>query len=119
MGAHLGLLILRIVLSVDIARRRLIRYAKRGIAHLRWKVIFEVEETRLAHVTRLGACLAYDRRLESHTGAGVPAEDCERTRAGPAFASELLLGLEKEGQRWLLRHSKKKRTHHPDEWVVA
>ena len=106
--ANLGLLILCIVLSVDIARRSLIRYAKRGIAHLRREVVFEVEETRLAHVTRLGACLAYDRRLESHAGAGVPAEDGEGTRAGPAFASELLLGLSKECQRWLWRHSQKK-----------
>jgi hypothetical protein len=50
---HLGLLVLRIVLPVDVARRRLVRDAERGIADLRREVVFEVEETGLAYVARL------------------------------------------------------------------
>jgi hypothetical protein len=91
--AYLGILVLRIVLSVDIARRRLVRDAQRGIAHLRWEVVLEVEEARLADVTRLGAGLADYGSLETHTCAWVPAEDGERPRTRPAFPSELLLGL--------------------------
>jgi hypothetical protein len=54
-------------------------------------VVLEVEEARLAYVARLGAGLADHRRLEAHARARVPAEDGERTRAGSAFTSELLL----------------------------
>ena len=89
--AHLGLLILRVVLPIDLARRCLVRHAERGIADLRRKVVFEVEETRLAHVARLCAGLADHRRFEAHACARVPAEDSERTCAGSAFSSELLL----------------------------
>jgi hypothetical protein len=63
---HLGLLILRVVFTVDLARRCLVRHAKRGIADLRWKVVFEVEETRLAYVARLCAGLADHCRFEAH-----------------------------------------------------
>lgn len=63
---HLGLLILCVVLPIDLARRCLVRRAKRGIADLRWEVVFEVEETRLAHVARLCAGLADHRRFEAH-----------------------------------------------------
>jgi hypothetical protein len=90
---HLGLLILRIILAIDIARRRLIRDSQRRIAHLRWQMVFEVEETSLADVTSLCAGLADDCRFETHAGARVPAENSEGTCAGPAFASEFLLRL--------------------------
>jgi hypothetical protein len=90
---HLGLLVLRIVLTIDIARRRLIRDSQRRIAYLRRQMVFEVEETRLADVACLGAGLADDGRFETHAGARVPAEDGEGTGAGSAFASEFLLGL--------------------------
>jgi hypothetical protein len=89
--AHLRLLILRVVLPIDLARRCLVRHAERGIADLRWKVVFEVEETRLAYVARLCAGLADHRRFEAHACARVPAEDSERTCAGSAFSPELLL----------------------------
>ena len=97
-GRYLGLLVLRIVLAVDIARRRLIRDAERGVAHLRREVVLEVEEARLADVARLGAGLADDGRLEAHPRAWVPTEDGERARARPAFPSELLLGLFEQGK---------------------
>jgi hypothetical protein len=90
---HLGLLILRIILAIDIARRRLIRDSQRRIAHLRWQMVFEVEETSLADVTSLCAGLADDCRFETHAGARVPAENSEGTCAGPTFASEFLLRL--------------------------
>jgi hypothetical protein len=84
-------------------------------------VVLEVEETGLAHVACLGACLAYDRRLESHASAGVPAEDGEGTRAGTTFASELLLGLSKKKKvsAVAVEAQQKCATHHPDEWVVT
>jgi hypothetical protein len=88
--AHLGLLILRIILPIDLARRGLVRHAKRGIADLRWEVVFEVEETRLTYVARLCAGLADHCRFEAHACARVPAEDSERTCAGSAFTSKLL-----------------------------
>jgi hypothetical protein len=53
-------------------------------------VVLEVEEARLAHVARLCAGLADDRRFEAHACAWVPAEDGKRARARPAFSSELL-----------------------------
>ena len=65
-AAHLGLLILRVVFPIDLTRRCLVRHAKRGIADLRREVVFEVEETRLAYVARLGARLADHRRFEAH-----------------------------------------------------
>ena len=97
--AHLGLLVLRIVLTVDIAGRRLVCDAERSIAHLRREVVLEVEEARLADVPRLGASLADDSCLEAHACAGVPAEDGKRTRARPAFTTELLLGLWRTAMR--------------------
>jgi hypothetical protein len=90
---HLGLLVLRIVLPIDIARRRLIRDSQRRIAYLRRQMVLEVEETRLADVAGLCAGLADDGRFETHAGARVPAEDGEGTGAGSAFASEFLFGL--------------------------
>jgi len=89
--AHFGLLILRVVLPIDLARRCLVRHAERGIADLRWKVVFEVEKTRLAYVARLCAGLTDHRRFKAHACARVPAEDSERTCAGSALTSELLL----------------------------
>ena len=89
--AHLGLLILCVVLPIDLARRCLVRRAERGIADLRWEVVFEVEETCLAHVARLCAGLADHCCFEAHACAWVPAEDSEWTCAGSAFTSELLL----------------------------
>ncbi len=92
-GTYLGLLILCIVLAIDVARRRLVRHAQRRVPHLSWEMVLEVEETRLAHVARLGAGLADHRRLEAHACTWVPAEDGEGARACSAFPSELLLGL--------------------------
>jgi hypothetical protein len=89
----LGLLVLRIVLPIDVARRRLVRGAERGIADLRREVVFEVEEAGLAHVARFGTRLADDRRLVAHARARVPAEDGEGACARSAFASKLLLRL--------------------------
>ncbi len=77
---YLGLLILRVVLPVDVARGRLVRGAERGVADLRREVVLEVEEARLAHVACLGAGLADHRRLEAHACARVPAEDREGAR---------------------------------------
>jgi hypothetical protein len=94
MRTHLGLLVLRIVLTVDIARRGFIRDPQRRIAHLRRQVVLEIEETGLTDVTGFGAGLADDCRFETHAGAGVPAEDGEGMCAGPAFASEFLFGLQ-------------------------
>lgn len=37
---HLGLLVLRVVLPIDVARRRLVRHAERGVADLRREVVF-------------------------------------------------------------------------------
>jgi hypothetical protein len=88
---HLGLLILRVVLPVDVARGRLVRDAERGVADLRREVVLEVEEARLAHVACLGAGLADHRRLEAHACARVPAEDGEGARARSAFSPKLLL----------------------------
>ena len=93
MHTHLGLLVLRIVLAIDIARRRLIRDAQRRISYLRREMVLEVEETRLADVARLGAGLADDRRFETHARAWVPPEDGEGSCARPAFTSEFLLRL--------------------------
>lgn len=87
---YLCLLILRIILPIDLARRSLVRRAKRGIPDLRWEVVFEIEETRLAYVARLCAGLTDNRRFESHACARVPAEDGEWTSAGPAFTSKFL-----------------------------
>jgi hypothetical protein len=87
----LDLLILGVVLPVDIARGRLVRDAKCGVADLRREVVLEVEEARLTHVARLCTGLADHRRLETHARAGVPAENGERARARPTFSSELLL----------------------------
>lgn len=118
-GAHLGILVLRIVLAVDVAGRRLVRDAERGVADLRREVVLEVEEARLAYVARLGAGLADHGRLEAHACAWVPAEDGERARARPAFPSELLLGLFSIKKVSIRRYSEKKRcAHHPDERVV-
>ena len=88
---HRGLLILRVVLPVDVARGRLVRDAERGVADLRREVVLEVEEARLAHVACLGAGLADHRRLEAHACARVPAEDREGARARSAFPPKLLL----------------------------
>lgn len=88
---HLGFLILRVVLPVDVARGGLVRDAERGVADLRREVVLEVEEARLAHVARLCAGLADDRRLEAHARARVPAEHGERPGARSAFPSKLLL----------------------------
>jgi hypothetical protein len=90
---HLGLLILRIVLTIDIAHWGLIRDPQRRIAHLRRQVVLEVEETGLTDVTGFGAGLADDCRFETHARTGVPVEDSEGTCAGPAFTSEFLFGL--------------------------
>ena len=89
--AHLGLLILRVVLPIDLARRCLVRRAERGIADLSWEVVFEVEETCLANVARLCAGLADHCRFEAHACTRIPAEDSERTCTGSAFTAELLL----------------------------
>jgi hypothetical protein len=92
---HLGLLILRIVLPIDVARRYLVRSAERGhrrsVVDLHWEVVFEVEEARLAYVARLCAGLADHCRLVAHARARVPAKDGERTCAGSTFSSKLLL----------------------------
>jgi len=88
---HLGFLILRVVLPVDVARGGLVRDAERGVADLRREVVLEVEEARLAHVARLCAGLADDRRLEAHARARVPAEHGEWPGARSAFPSKLLL----------------------------
>jgi hypothetical protein len=90
---HLGLLILRIVLTIDIARRGLIRDPQRRIAYLRREMVLEVEETCMVEVASFGAGLADGCRFEAHAGAGVPAEGGEGTRAGPSFSSKFLLGL--------------------------
>ena len=92
-STHLGLLILGVVLPVDVARRRFVRDAERGVADLRREVVLEVKEARLAHVARLCAGLADHRRLETHARTGVPAEDGEGARARPAFSSKLLFRL--------------------------
>ena len=91
--AHLGLLILGIVLPVDVASGCIVRGAERGVTDLRREVVLEVEEARLAHVARLGAGLADHRRLETHARARVPTEDGERARARPAFSPKLLFRL--------------------------
>jgi len=91
--AHLGLLILGVVLPVDVASGGIVRGAQRGIADLRREVVFEVEEARLAHVACLCAGLADHRRLETHARARVPTEDGKRARARPAFSSKLLFRL--------------------------
>jgi len=88
---YLGLLVLRVVLPVDVARRRLVRDAEGGVPDLRWEVILEVEEAGLAHVARLCAGLTDHRRLEAHARAWVPAEDGERAGTGSTLPSELLL----------------------------
>lgn len=88
---HLGFLVLRVVLSVDIARGGLVRDTERGVTDLRREVVLEVEEARLTHVARLCAGLADDRRLVAHARARVPAEHGEWPRARSALSSKLLL----------------------------
>ena len=51
--------------------------------------VLEIEETGLAHVLELGACLADFGLLEPHAGARAPPEDCERPLADLAL---LLVG---------------------------
>ena len=50
LGIYLGLLVLRIVLSVDMAGWRLVRDAQRGVVHLHRLVVLEVKETCLTDV---------------------------------------------------------------------
>ena len=88
---HLGFLVLRVVLSVDVARGGLVRNTERGVTDLRREVVLEVEEARLAHVARLCAGLADDCRLVAHARARVPAEHGEWPRARSALSSKLLL----------------------------
>ena len=88
---YFGFLILRVVLSVDVARGGLVRDPERGVTDLRREVVLEVEEARLAHVARLCASLADDRRLVAHARARVPAEHGEWPRARSALSSKLLL----------------------------
>ena len=74
---HLGLHILRIVLAVDITRRRIVYHAERRVANLSGKPVLEIEQTCLADVLDLRARLADDGGLEAHARAGIPAEDGE------------------------------------------
>lgn len=90
---HLPLHILRIILPINLARRRLILQLQRRIPDLRRQPILQVQETRLADVLNLGTGLADDGGLVAHACSGVPAEDGEGTGAGATGAAVFLFGL--------------------------
>jgi hypothetical protein len=90
---NLALHVLRIILSIHVARRRLVLQRQRRIPHLRRQPILQVQQTSLAHVLDLCARLAYHGRLKPHPIAWIPPEHRERSCACSAFSSEFLLGL--------------------------
>ena len=95
-NTHFRIHILRIILPVDIAVRRIRLVLQRRVAHLRRQAVLEVKQARLAHVLKLRARLADDSRLEACTGAGVPAENRERASAGTTGTTVFLLRLDEE-----------------------
>lgn len=90
---HLGLHILRIVLTVDVGCRCFIFVAQSSVTDLSGETVFEIEETSLADVFDFGAGLADDGCFESGALAGVPAEHGEGTCAGATGATIFLFGL--------------------------
>lgn len=89
-GTYRTLHILRVVLPIDITRRRLGRHTQGRVPHLRRQSILEVKQARLAHVLDFGAGLADDGGFVAGAFAGVPAEDGEGPGAGAAGASKFL-----------------------------
>ena len=55
--------VLRIVLAVDVARRRLALDGQRSVTHLGRQTILEIQQTCLTDVFDLGTCLADDGRF--------------------------------------------------------
>lgn len=87
---HLPLHILRIILPINLARRRLILQLQRRIPNLRGQPILQIQETRLADILNLCASLADDGSLVTHACARVPAEDGEGASTGATRAAIFL-----------------------------
>lgn len=90
MNAYLAVHILCIVLAVDVAARRLTLERERGVAHLRRKPVFEIQQACLTHVLYLCASLADYSGLEARARTRVPAENSERPGARTARTTVLL-----------------------------
>lgn len=107
--------VLRMVLPVDITRRRLARHAQHRVPHLRRKSKLQIEQASLTNVLRRRTDLTDLRLLVSHALSGKPFEDLhgeerkkgerrfekrgeknetngERAGADLAFGAERLLG---------------------------
>ena len=85
--------VLRVVLPIDVATRRVELQRQRRISYLRRQPEFEVEEACLADILDLGTSLADNGGFEAHASAGVPAEDSEGAGAGTARTTIFLFGL--------------------------